>query len=568
MRLVNVHTLKLEEFMEGQVPPYAILSHRWTNEELTFKELLKDRADIHKQGYKKLLGACRTAANYDVDYVWVDTCCIDKRSSEELSESINSMFTWYENAKVCLAYLQDVRSGPSLDESFRKSVWFSRSWTLQELLVPRQVEFYDGQWTQIGSKHTNQTTLEEITRVARDVLDGSQPIRRQSVAERMSWAADRRATRPEDATYSLMGIFDVNMPLLYGEGSKAFGRLQEEILRRSADTTILCCGLNDSTSRLLASSPKDFGEVRGLNLWPTQTSCQFGITNIGLEIQVDVVRWDLKTFGILLGAARMTYQGRESFALLVRRHKSNFRKTGVVRINAQSTIWSKQRKLHVLWGNEERIRWGNEPRVGFVDDNPDFQQHHGFHIQSNGGITLVPVELRRGRSDRPRHVEALNVTRATPGFTCKFGQAILPAVAKMTCRFSKTNKCSIDLSFDFDGRPCCLVYTSASSDHGDVLRLSEIFPALSEASANFYEEHVMVPVQENSTGTASWFLRGHCRHGHTYAKLPAVVTGADREAWAIFIPTSMSVVPGFWTFEISREKPAFEPGSDLSRYGT
>ncbi|KAF2163106.1 hypothetical protein M409DRAFT_68730 [Zasmidium cellare ATCC 36951] len=244
MRLVNIHTLKLHEFVEGSIPPYAILSHRWTDEELTFKELAKDRADKDKKEYRKLLGACRVSAHYGVDYVWIDTCCIDKRSSAELSESINSMFAWYQKAKVCLAYLEDVHVGPNLDEEFRGSVWFTRSWTLQELIAPKSVHFYDHDWEHFSSKDGVIPTLFHITGVDRDVLSGSCSVRECSVGERMSWAADRHATRSEDVAYSLMGIFNVNMPLLYGEGQRAFERLQEEILRRRTGGLLLKVGVS------------------------------------------------------------------------------------------------------------------------------------------------------------------------------------------------------------------------------------------------------------------------------------------------------------------------------------
>ena len=139
MHLIDVRTLKLKQFIEGSIPPYAILSHRWFDEEPTFKEVLKERLDPSKKGHKKLVRACETATRYEVNYLWTDTCCIDKRSSAELSEAINSMYAWYENAKVCIAYLADVSSELGLDESFQKSVWFTRSWTLQELLAPRFV---------------------------------------------------------------------------------------------------------------------------------------------------------------------------------------------------------------------------------------------------------------------------------------------------------------------------------------------------------------------------------------------------------------------------------------------
>ena len=243
MRLINVETLGLEEFFEQNIPPYAILSHRWgaTSDELTYKEVVKNRIDETKRGFIKLVQACLVAKQYSVRHLWIDTCCIDKRSSAELSEAINSMYHWYKESKICLAYLEDVESGLGLEESFRRSVWFTRSWTLQELLAPRKVDFYDRSWIRIYNKKSDSELIQEITRIPSGLLARTpySSISYYLVAEKMAWASRRTATRPEDMAYSLMGIFDVNMPPLYGEGMKAFSRLLEEIARRTTDPSFL-----------------------------------------------------------------------------------------------------------------------------------------------------------------------------------------------------------------------------------------------------------------------------------------------------------------------------------------
>lgn len=131
MRLINTTTYELKEFLDSEVPPYAILSHRWENEEVTFKEFNRcSSKDKAKEGYKKIKKACNQAAEDDLGYAWVDTCCIDKSSSAELTESINSMFRWYQKANVCYVYLSDV-SGPDAKGDLEHSAWFKRGWTLQ-----------------------------------------------------------------------------------------------------------------------------------------------------------------------------------------------------------------------------------------------------------------------------------------------------------------------------------------------------------------------------------------------------------------------------------------------------
>ena len=207
----------------------------------------------------------------EYNWIWIDTCCVDKTSSAELSEAINSMYAWYQGASMCIAYLQDVPDptsiGPQSEDShtmimFRSSRWFTRGWTLQELIAPRTVVFVSEGWIPIGSKATLSKVLEEITGIPSSVLLFDCAIEDISIAQRMSWAASRDTTRIEDRAYSLMGLFRVHMPTIYGEGKKAFLRLQEEIMKRSPDQTLFSWHINhDMTgpqSGLLAEDPKNF----------------------------------------------------------------------------------------------------------------------------------------------------------------------------------------------------------------------------------------------------------------------------------------------------------------------
>ncbi|KAI9863599.1 MAG: hypothetical protein M1813_003622 [Trichoglossum hirsutum] len=316
MRLIDCTTLHLEEFLGSDIPQYAILSHTWGKEELSFAEFNSGQtASISKEGYTKISLACRQALRHGLQYAWVDTCCIDKTSSAELSEAINSMFQWYKKSSVCYAYLSDVKS-ETFDMTFPQSRWFRRGWTLQELIAPPGVIFFDQDWHELGTKDEHATLLSEITGIDMNALcgvhyyqDGSEAgLEAFPVARRMSWASNRETTRVEDTAYALLGIFNVNMPLLYGEGEKAFIRLQEEIIKHSNDESILAWGLDTEVEQFLeaplraaesisgaatfspplASSPKDFRDCHGLE-YGTESNSPFMMTNLGLQIELPLV---------------------------------------------------------------------------------------------------------------------------------------------------------------------------------------------------------------------------------------------------------------------------------------
>jgi len=218
MRLINVETLKLEEFFDDRVPPYAILSHTWgdDDEEVSFRDI-KERK-IKKAGIRpiKLEGCCNQAKKDGLRYAWIDTCCIDKANSVELGEAINSMFQWYRHASICYAYLSDV---PAHDDpwspgsKFFSSRWFVRGWTLQELLAPKKLHFYNSEWCYLGTKSETSVIIEKITGIPRPFLLGIAELHEASVAQRMSWAAKRVTKRKEDIAYCLLGVFGMSMHL-------------------------------------------------------------------------------------------------------------------------------------------------------------------------------------------------------------------------------------------------------------------------------------------------------------------------------------------------------------------
>ena len=351
MRLINTATLKLESFAYPDVPEYAILSHTWGKgaEEVSFQDLVDLETSKRKLGFSKIEKTCQLARDSKINYAWVDTCCIDKSSSTELSESINSMYTWYRKSKVCYVYIDDwppgydwanlgplanddlntenglrVERSPAstddtnwhecleniLDSSYPDSdscstasnpnpsspplKWFTRGWTLQELIAPTKVEFYDQTWTLKGVKSDPVVLghLSRITGVTAHILEDGNEYRLQDIClgQRMSWAACRKTTRTEDLAYCLLGIFQVNMPMLYGEGDKAFLRLQEEILKSSTDLSILAWTQHNSDDRehrgILSCHPREFAGLRNCVLFksPYFPTEEITMTNKGLRI--------------------------------------------------------------------------------------------------------------------------------------------------------------------------------------------------------------------------------------------------------------------------------------------
>jgi hypothetical protein len=301
MRLLGTSTLEFESFHEDIVPPYAILSHTWGAQEITYQEMaflqkLKrlpaelrqdklyvaslmaaaglDFSDANedsirrREGFAKIQQTAVIAKSRGLDYFWLDTCCIDKTSSAELQEAINSMYRWYQRATYCVVHLEDQTRRVNSEWSSRvfqgmleQSRWITRGWTLQELIAPRIVVFYDADWHALCEKSDAVFEIEELTGIPRYVLATGE-LRQSSVAQKMSWAAGRTTTRSEDVAYSLMGLFNVHMPMLYGEGSKSFQRLQEEIIRTTPDDSIFAWLAEDagvSTLRgMFARSPKEF----------------------------------------------------------------------------------------------------------------------------------------------------------------------------------------------------------------------------------------------------------------------------------------------------------------------
>lgn len=286
MRLLHTKTLKFQEFPESDTPPYAILSHTWDyGNEVSYQDMSSLYVPS-KKGYAKIIETCRLAINHGLEYVWVDTCCIDKTNSGELSEAINSMFRWYQRSQVCFVYLADYKYEGIRNYFPSDCRWLGRGWTLQEMLASSRIHFYDQDWYPLGTKADFATQIERITRIPTHAILGLAPPSSYSVAQRMSWAARRATARVEDQAYSLLGLFDINMPLIYGEGIKAFHRLQEEIIKHNGDLSILAWQPTSSHGEVcstLADSPLAFQECHDI-LPFSSTGVDFSISNRGLKI--------------------------------------------------------------------------------------------------------------------------------------------------------------------------------------------------------------------------------------------------------------------------------------------
>jgi hypothetical protein len=312
MRLLQLQgggSFSLVEFQGNNVPSYAILSHTWgpSNEEVIYQDLISGTGE-GKSGYRKLTFCAKQAAKDCLQYIWIDTCCINKDSSAELSEAINSMFRWYCEAVKCYVFLSDVSTAGSAETSvtFPESRWFTRGWTLQELLAPARVEFFSKEGDMLGDKHSRVQEISEITNIATEALEGRN-MSSFCVQERMSWASRRETTHKEDKAYSLLGIFGVFMPPIYGEGEEhALKRLLREVSKNSEEdlqqlnSTILLEAthrLKPSKTRTFIVIPKNYRssiltllvepDGNSINMCPTRNQNRYG-TRYGNTISTKI----------------------------------------------------------------------------------------------------------------------------------------------------------------------------------------------------------------------------------------------------------------------------------------
>jgi hypothetical protein len=308
MYLIDAHTYKLTEVTDETAEPYAILSHRWDEQigEISFRDMQNPEEACKLEGFAKIRKSCEQATRDRLHYVWVDTCCINKESRAELTEAINSMYRWYGASSVCYVFLADVDARPHDSDGLNKQIasceWLTRGWTLQELLAPKLVVFYNREWDFLGTKESLSGTLTQQTGIDDAVLAGHQPLKRCSIAQRMSWASKRGTKRVEDEAYCLLGIFGVHMPMLYGEGKNAFLRLQEEIIKYSDDHSIFAWPITspDQTG-LLADAPAAFEDCQQIRTnFLRKGHSAYSMTNRGLSIILFATQWTTDTYSVPL----------------------------------------------------------------------------------------------------------------------------------------------------------------------------------------------------------------------------------------------------------------------------
>lgn len=331
MRLINTSTLEIKDFVsDTDRPPYAILSHRWGENEVTYQDwiyitkqfprrwgwvYIEDEVEQIKSGagFKKIENACRLASRHGLGWIWADTCCIDKTNMAEVSEAINSMYRWYEQSKVCYAFLQDVdfhEGVPEIELTFCENEWFRRGWTLQELIAPDRVIFLSQQWEAIAEKDDIPDVVEKITGIPAQVVKYKQFGSSQSrpyASDVFSWAARRTTTRAEDRAYCLLGLLGINMPLVYGEGEAAFQRLQLEVVRSMRDASYIAWGIDtgipdlqnfsgnqhklaadfESTSALAGTLDQFYYSAGKWEGWSTSL---LEVTNIGLSLECTMIK--------------------------------------------------------------------------------------------------------------------------------------------------------------------------------------------------------------------------------------------------------------------------------------
>lgn len=249
MRSLDTKTYELADFTNQPSPQYVVLSHTWlvsdkpnVVREITYQDMQNQHKSIKEgnyktQGWAKLKNYCDLARSNGWQYAWMDTCCIDKTNSADTQEAINAMFRWYAATGVCYAYLDgvDSRELNHSHETFRTARWFTRGWTLQELLAPTNLIFVDQNWKDIG---TREDWIEDVTNACNMSTNDLTDYEYCSIAAKLSWASHRETTIEEDQAYSLLGLFGISMPLCYGEGQLAFRRLQIELIKTYNDSSV------------------------------------------------------------------------------------------------------------------------------------------------------------------------------------------------------------------------------------------------------------------------------------------------------------------------------------------
>ncbi|KAF3342403.1 Cellulose-growth-specific protein [Verticillium dahliae VDG2] len=463
MRLIYAKTYELHEFFAGDVPPYAILSHTWADDEVTYHDIKAITSWTKpKQGFPKIQWACQEATVKGIDYVWVDTCCIDKSSSAELSEAINSMYQWYRDAQVCYAYLEDfpaqekpakaVEPGQvrKVDYTvFRQCRWFTRGWTLQELLAPPLVKFFSSNWVSIGSIGVGRSkaasakitdALTGATGIDGAYLTHSLPLEDASVATKMSWASRRTCTRVEDTAYCLLGLFGINLPLLYGEGKRAFQRLQEEIWRETDDHSLLAWTVAPGDPRawslgsVFAESPLDFRFAGAIARTGDERGVPSAMTKMGLKLDlVSVPRPHPETSFLF---------GQPTYTLLLNCRLGDRRLAGLALLDLPDGPFERPYTLFTRIATPSQVResppeWGSDTSDGMPRDVHDGAELDTVIVRKNvTGRRKAVLHLDPGHAEVMLHGMLLDEFHLSSHFDALYTS--IPVPAKYTYKAAQT----------------------------------------------------------------------------------------------------------------------------------
>lgn len=496
MRLVNINTGSFRYFPTRKKPRYAVLSHRWTKDEVAFSDIHPGNF-INAQSHIKFRGTIQQAKRDGLEYVWIDTCCIDTQSSAEVSEAINSMYQWYQGAEYCYVYLHDIDES-TWRESFHKSKWFTRGWTLQELLAPPLVIFYDRKWRPLGDRKSLATEISRFTGIDLAALETG-TLSGYSIAEKMSWAATRITTRLEDSAYCLMGLFGVNMPLLYGEGKRAFLRLQEEIIKDNDDQSIFAWSMGKKRfSGLLAPMSTYFaGSKEMITAVSPQDRAPFAVTNRGLAIKLKITPWSADTYLAYLDCTKKTTPTSQvKVGIFLRRLTEDDQ---YIRVNLpRKGLW-----LGTDWGHFRDERPTRERQL-FVRKTFDLTQEryclkdrvYGFKISDGWLPASASISVAFASSHKRFAI-------LKPG---RWGCAMMIDVSAEHKGLRK-----IALGFDFDFHPVCLLedsFTEVQRLNGEQMSLDDWSAILSD-DFDWDEIHEGSRVYRRNNHTGIWALKGH-----------------------------------------------------------
>jgi hypothetical protein len=388
--------------------------------------------------------------------------CIDKSSSAELSEAINSMYRWYRNSTSCCIYLADVSYQPEkyylpatrlkFAQAVKNSRWLTRGWTLQELLAPRNRFFYSMNWEAVGFDILVIRPISEETGISLEAFYDFKP-ERWSIAQKMSWAARRQTTRMEDRAYSLLGIFNVNMPLIYGEGESAFRRLQEEVLKYSTDQTIFCwrsTNANYATWRgLFARSPSEFADSGDILENKRVNALPFQLTNKDIQLSLELVpgKWNATALLQCYDAKSL----RQCGIYLQRTHYDNYVRVESDELAAAAdisvplvrnktktfeTLFAKPEVVGMTWRKLDMCPWIAGFRFVQIADDP---------------YQVDPCKLWY-----------ISITETTQNHQCVEGEGMFlfdfehddnsPGAAVARCRLDSASECSIEILVKHDWR--------------------------------------------------------------------------------------------------------------------